>query len=304
MLLGRFDLGDLKNTEGVNSLVIVGSAPSLAKVEVHGSKTGLFLGDSFLRTAHRFERNFLIRANSEFPSLLDVDHIRKVRELGAINFFAATVLESKRQLSDLLDVADVGPTYLFDQRHFAGKKCKPAAPCCEVIRQIEGIGTLQEFVAREAGLQFHYSSGDTVALHALALTTFLGNGDVHLVGIELPFFDTDYVYPEEVGSSSASTQAVADKPSPLTRLTKVFRSQGVFLGSRAIARQFFNRRLVGLVTGREVSIFAQDFPRIFSDFQYLVGILKDQNRKVYFCSSKSNLKHLNGISICPHLGEH
>jgi len=71
----------------------------------------------------------------------------------------------------------------YDQRHFNQKKCGTGR-CCD---RIQDRLTIQEEVQKYTGYSDHYSSGDTVALHMIALGVLLGCNPVYVAGLDLDY---------------------------------------------------------------------------------------------------------------------
>ena len=57
--------------------------------------------------------------------------------------------------------------------------------CCKAI--IPGRLTLQELLQKHSGFHFHYSTGDTCILHALAISILMGSKEIHIYGVDLDY---------------------------------------------------------------------------------------------------------------------
>jgi hypothetical protein len=265
----------------------------------------MYVGDSFLRSNDvTYKSKYYVRANSEYPSLEREQDINALKALHATYFVAATVMESSTLVSELVRDSKLENVYLFDQRHFNGAACQPRANCCQSLEENISGHTLQETFAQNFGVPHHYSTGDTVAVHALALALLLGAGEVHLIGIELPFFKKTYTYAGDGGlprDKKLSAVRGTGAGTLLNKLGALIRARGLSVAAGIAVRQLLKRPIKAFLGKREVSLFAEDFPRIFSDFQYLLDAAISNGRKVYYCAEVSNLKHLNGIRRCPHL---
>jgi len=60
-----------------------------------------------------------------------------------------------------------------------------SSDCC--ARIVDGRSTIQEFLQEISGHQEHYSTGDTVALHALALSVIMGFEKIYISGLDLDY---------------------------------------------------------------------------------------------------------------------
>jgi hypothetical protein len=87
----------------------------------------------------------------------------------------------------------------YDQRHFGGMNCTdlisselsllggydPANKCCKHI--IQGRKTIQERLMNFTGYERHYGTGDSVAVHMLALAVLLGLNPIYICGVDLDY---------------------------------------------------------------------------------------------------------------------
>ena len=90
--------------------------------------------------------------------------------------------------------------YDYDQRHFFRKPCNQQSDkrvyinkglsCCNNIGEI----TIQEYVRDMFNTNSHYSTGGTVAIHALAFAMIMGCKKIYITGVELPFYEKNYRY--------------------------------------------------------------------------------------------------------------
>lgn len=278
------------------SCVVVGASPSLGTVANHQNCTSFWLGDAHRRTNVQTKHQIYVRANSEYPSLENQQHIEELKGRQFSFIFAETVMESTTPVVQLFENSGLEPAYVFDQRHFGGKACVPPQSCCQVLQRetpekLSNI-TLQEFLSSKFGLQHHYSSGDTVALHAYALSLLTGAKSIYLTGIDLPFYQKDYVYPQE---TLENKRTFPEKFKELIVKIRKYRPS-----IKSIIKEIVRRLGQSLkMNSSQVSVFGEDFPSLFSDFQYLVDLGLQNGVTTYYCSENSNLRKVNGIVSCP-----
>lgn len=109
--------------------------------------------------------------------------------------YACTADITNSEEADKLLTVDYLP---YDQRHFLGLRCSELINnlalhtlggydvnenCCVNIKP----ETIQEFLKRLSGYDKHYGTGETVALHMLALAIILGLNPIYIVGVELDY---------------------------------------------------------------------------------------------------------------------
>ena len=73
----------------------------------------------------------------------------------------------------------------YDQRHFDNKKCNNCPNMCDNF--ISGRLTIQEELQNFTGHNEKYSTGDTVAVHMLALSILLGCKKIYITGVDLDY---------------------------------------------------------------------------------------------------------------------
>lgn len=298
------ELSKLVDSRIDKSVVIFGSSPSLLDITSgnHPQPIGIYIGDSMIRTQIRTEERFFVRANSIYPNLTRASHLRDLNDLQPKLVIAETVMESETPVRHLL--ASVGDSlgfesYVFDQRHFKGQECDPKSSCCRLLRErASDFLTIQELVSSRFELDSHYSSGATVAIHALALALLLGCKEIHIAGVDIPSLKKDYVY----------------APLVLSRMQKTIRALGeiryeFFRVIRSYPITKIPFVILGWIRGNLVlnsanvapSAFSEDLTSILEDFALLFGAAKIADAKIYICSSVSNLNRLEGAAPCPNL---
>jgi hypothetical protein len=73
----------------------------------------------------------------------------------------------------------------YDQRHFENKKCNSCPNMCDNF--ITDRLTIQEELQKFTGHDKKYSTGDTVAVHMLALSILLGCKKIYITGVDLDY---------------------------------------------------------------------------------------------------------------------
>lgn len=282
------------------SALILGSAPTLGLVDAHSVQVGLFVGDSMLRTRIRPPIRYYVRANSD-PNLTRNTHVSDLNKLDATWIIAETVMESQTPVRQLLQ--EISPadkeSFVFDQRHFGGSSCSVLAECCRVLDMEPGTNlTIQEILASYSKSNSLYSSGSTVALHALALAVIMGCKEIHIAGVEIPKYAEKYTY-------APSNEGLG------YRLGRIIR-EGLFLTRKIFTERTFSeiftltlsRVIVAARRGpaRDLpSFFAPDFEQILEDFRTIVGLANSSGAKVFVCSETSSLLPVDGVMGCPNI---
>lgn len=274
------------------SAVIVGPAPSIHTVANHEKNIGFWLGDAHQRVKVMTSPSYYVRANSIYPSLFNQSDIKSLIDNNFVCIFAETVMESDFPVREKLEQVLGNNHYVFDQRHFNRMKCSPPKSCCEVLDRYPNEVTIQELVTKLTDFKHHYSTGDTVALHAFAASVLAGVSTISFSGVEIPFWADSYIYASQKLQNSQIS------------ITNKIRSS--FVQFKAHPRielgKVKNKVLQVLIPKRnssKISLFAEGFPSLFADFQLLLDIALIRGTRVYYCSRTSNLRFLNGIEPCP-----
>ena len=160
------------------------------------------MGDIPERIRERRQIDYWVAANTQFP--------RPDKHYDLLNKFKGTTFVFSNSVANAtvsIDYQKINknlriPWFEFDQRHFNGLGCdqqidnhfnldlEEPLNCCQYKKEI----TIQEYLKDTYNLDSHYSSGATVAIHAVALAIILGCKKIYLGGIELPKYEKDYTY--------------------------------------------------------------------------------------------------------------
>ena len=87
----------------------------------------------------------------------------------------------------------------YDQRHFNNSKCNNCPNGCKNF--IDGRLTIQEELQKFTNYDLRYSTGDTVAIHMLALSILLGCNKIFISGVDLDYkkgYYNSYMRPHSV----------------------------------------------------------------------------------------------------------
>lgn len=288
-----FEINKLFGLESNSNAVIIGSGPSLNLLLNHNLEVGFWLGDAHTRTEIQTKKSYYVRANSEYPDLRNQSHVETLKQRNFEFIFAQTVMESSESVAELLDKHFEKQSYVFDQRHFGRIPCQPRSSCCLVLDGNADKQTIQEYLADIYALPHHYSAADTVALHAFACALIAGCKKISLLGIEMPFWQNQYVYLKKSSRNAMKDRSLSNSNSLKAKINILLENPlAIPTYLRAFAMKVLKSK------SSTVSTFAPDFPRIFSDFQYLIDLAIANDVEVFYCSSSSNLRHLNGIKAC------
>lgn len=273
-LLGKFN--------GLESVVILGPGPSLRNL---GNETNydlaIFIGDSFLRSKSKFANQVLVRANTEFPSLVNQKHVEMLKNFKGDVAIASSVMESTTPVRELANIhLPEKDIYLFDQRHFNGLNCNPKSICCDHKQE----KTIQEVISQKFGLAHHYSPGSTVFLHALAFAIMMKPSDIDVFGVDLPLKVKKYDY-----VPSAKLQSWGQPQNKL-------QLKNVSLKPASVLKSLERRLFFALLPNHAPSVFAESFMRLFQDVQMLSDMASLAGIRLRASGGRSLLHRFPGIS--------
>ncbi|QTL97716.1 hypothetical protein GM661_06810 [Iocasia frigidifontis] len=183
------------NRENNKPCLVAGTAPTIVNFPYRRFK-GIYItcGDGPVRLKDLFQPHYWVNANNIFPvPELHLDIINSFLE--TIFIFADSVTYSRQHinLSFLENELKVN-WFAYDQRHFNHRPCGTNLFCCELLDIYPDRDTLQELIQKRYKTVNHYSSGDTVAIHALAFAIILGCNPIYLQGIEIPLYQHEYIH--------------------------------------------------------------------------------------------------------------
>lgn len=285
--LERFILKVVKTFEHVQNvhqgdrIAIVAPGPELNQLHsLDDFGAAVFVGDAHRRTGLRADKNYYVRANTEFPRM---DRASDYEDLLLEDFqllVASSIMESEVPVHELIERLPSESTALvFDQRHFAGISCSPLAKCCES----KVSPTIQEKLRDHVGWTHHYSGGASVFVHALAITLLFGPKEIVIYGVGLPLKKSQYTYHSSSNVSSQLPQPIGGKLL-LSKVTAALRSP-----------RWLRFYLARIVLGEDSpSIFAEDFVSLISDLQYLADASAALGIRLVNASKTSTLNVLPG----------
>ncbi|MDD4899838.1 MAG: hypothetical protein PHT31_00780 [Candidatus Omnitrophica bacterium] len=286
------------NREKGRACLVAGVAPSITDFPFQKFK-GVYLtcGDGALRLRDLFDANYWVVANDVFP--VPGEHSEIINKFKKTVFiFSDSVACSRKNVdTEIFDKELEVDWFAFDQRHFNGSACRQGgASCCKLTKLYPQRLTLQEYMKKQFNRQGCYSSGSTVAVHALAFAILLGCNPIYLQGIEIPVYADEYKYKPDAYADSLLPFSPARRPD----LRKLFNFISVVnLGKRKIKGALIRSGFV-----REKSPFFRDIPQILEDFNYLLSLAGENGISIFNLSKTStlnkvkNLKYLEPAQIC------
>ena len=279
------DFKYLLNKESYKNCLILGGAPSIDDLQIEKFDGILIsMGDIPERIRERRQIDYWVAANTQFP--------RPDKHYDLLNKFKGTTFVFSNSVANStvsIDYQKINknlriPWFEFDQKHFNGLGCdqqienhfnldlEEPLNCCQYKKEI----TIQEYLKDTYNLDSHYSSGATVAIHAVALAIILGCKKIYLGGIELPKYEKDYTY---YGSNST------------LKLLNIFLKE-ILKGDRTINI----RNVLSVVFKlRKKSVLYHDLPSILMDFQYLCNLCNSNEIELFNLSPKSSLNKIRNL---------
>lgn len=275
----------LLNKESGKNCLIIGGAPSINDIQFEKFNGILIsMGDIPERIKEKRQVDYWISANTIFPR--PDKHFDRLNQFkGTTLVFSDSVLNSTVPIDyEIIKNNLKIPWFEFDQRHFNGLGCdqqidnhfnldlEEPLNCCQYKKEI----TIQEYLKDTYNLDSHYSSGATVAIHALALAIILGCKKIYLGGIELPKYEKDYNY---YGNNS------------VFKLSYDFLLE-IISGERNI---YLKKYLAIIFKLKTKSAFYPDLPIILKDFEYLSNLCNSNGIELFNLSPKSSLNKIHNL---------
>ncbi len=169
-------------------------------INIHQGKTAIVvgLGPSAKADIPKITNEHIVISCNDFDLMTDIKphywvhansvdtiqkNYRRYNSKGATIVYADSVDLTPKDIVDrILEVDYIA----YDQRHFQSQKCKENnSLCCDHLDK--GRRTIQEELQNYTGFAHHYGTGDTVAVHMLALAILLGCRDIYVTGVDLDY---------------------------------------------------------------------------------------------------------------------
>ena len=268
------------NKEKDKKCLILGGAPSIKNIDVENFDGIIIsMGDIPLRLKERCNIDYWINANSYFP-IPDKDYeiINTFKNTTLI--FSNTIIESRHAIDySILKNNIKVPWFEYDQRHFNQNSCnhqidqrfdnQKKLSCCNNIGDI----TIQEYLQNKFNLITHYSTADTVAVHALSFAIIMGCKSIYIGGVEIPMYEDDYNYYNTNILSSIKDMT-------------------------ANGKKVFLKKIINILFKTKIkSVFYPDIPNILKDFEYLNNLCIDNDIEIYNLNPKSILSKIDNFKF-------
>lgn len=266
------------NKEKDKPCLVAGTAPQISTFPFDKfSGVYITMGDGPTRLREYFEADYWVNANSLYPvPENDLDDINKF--INTVFIFADSVCYSSRDINYQYLIDNLKPNWFaFDQRHFNGKKCKKEKKCCKLVDMFPNRQTIQEYLRDKLSADNIYSSGSTVATHALAFAIIMGCNPIYIQGVELPMDDKNYKYKIDKSSDKKVLQLSGNLLRQFLRLIKISLIE------------------LGIVKSKTDFFSARD--EIIADFSYLFDLARRNGQEVVLLSDTSTLCEIKGVRI-------
>lgn len=123
--------------------------------------------------------NYWVFANSHQTANFMYDRFKKLPDVTIVHSDSVDITPRWWIKEKMKDFNYIG----YDQRHFNNTKCNNCPNGCDNF--INGRLTIQEELQKFTGNDEKYSTGDTVAVHMLALSILLGCKKIFITGVDL-----------------------------------------------------------------------------------------------------------------------
>jgi hypothetical protein len=177
------NLKDIIGTENDKTSFVCGLGPSLSDNISHITKEReniILVSCNDIDLVSNLQPNYWVWANTQPVGSL-IDRLKKLPN--TILVHADSVDSTSRQWikEHLGNLNYIG----YDQRHFDNKTCNNCNNGCKNF--VTNRLTIQEELQKFTGNDEKYSTGDTVAVHMLALSILLGCKKIYVSGVDLDY---------------------------------------------------------------------------------------------------------------------
>ena len=192
------DLTDLINLEENKTAIVCGLGPSLSESIEYITKNRediVLISCNDIDLVTSLSPDYWVFANSVQTVSFMNKRFRNHPKSTIVHSDSVDTTPRKWIESTLFDLNYVG----YDQRHFNNTKCNNCPNNCENF--IDSRLTIQELLQKKTNNDERYSSGDTVAVHMLALSILLGCKKIYITGVDLDYrkgYYSSYMRPHSV----------------------------------------------------------------------------------------------------------
>lgn len=282
------DFEYFNDKEQGNNCLIVGGAPNIENIKFNNFAGKIIsMGDIPIKIKDKCKVDYWVNSNSYFPQ--PDSHYEILNEFEDTTLiFAHSVINSKYTIDySMIEKYLKLDWFEFDQRHFGGMKCSDQIDyrfdtnqelnCCKNISEI----TIQEYLQKKFNSTCHYSTASTVAIHAVAFAMIMGFENIYLVGVDIPLYQKNYLYPGESNLNGIFKNL----------FSKLFKEKHI-LEKYFYFKLYMNKFIPYLLKTNKKSEFYADIPMILKDFQYLNNLCIDNNISLYNLNDNSTLRKI------------
>lgn len=273
--------------------VIVGSGPTMLDFDYSKFKGIIIIaGSAILRINKLVKPDYLVSSNNHFPVVEIDEHVKILNKFKRLKWmisdtgcydsiwkFNEDKFKKKLKLS----------YFLFDDRHFKNKECKPKKNCCDFLKKYPGRKIIYEYLSQIYKQPFKLKeTGISAAEISTTFALIFGCNPIFIQGVDIP--KKHYFGKEKgrqyFGKKNNSADMVLDRTLDIIR-KKYFifylKKLNFLEYFRSFKTKFYNK-----LTNR--SLFYTEFHKSIKMFNWLSKIGNSKKIKIINLSAKSNLK--------------
>jgi hypothetical protein len=250
------------------------------------------IGSSILRTQNKFNVDYIVSANNEFPVPeipFHLNFLNKFKKnttwvMSDTACYSKLFKEDKRVWEEKLKINYVK----YDDRHFNLKPCYPRQACCEYIELYKNRKTIFEALYSKHNQKNPIKkTGTTVAEIGLVLSLILGCNPIFMQGIDIPkeFYHGKQLGEKYYGYQSKYADTFLDKTTVYLRIKYLFYYLKRFNFKPYLIRLYHRFKI-----GKNYSFFYfTQFKESKKIFFELGKLAKKKNVKIFILSKNSTL---------------
>ena len=180
----KYNFEQVKNKHEDKIAFVCGLGPSLSESMDYIIKNRsdiVLVSCNDIDVASNLVPNYWVFANSHQTANFMYDRFKKLPDVTIVHSDSVDITPRWWIEERMKNFNYIG----YDQRHFDNKKCKNCPNNCDNF--IDGRLTIQEELQKFTGHSEKYSTGDTVAVHMLALSILLGCKNIYISGVDLDY---------------------------------------------------------------------------------------------------------------------
>ena len=292
----KIELKDLVFKHKDVPCIVIGAGPTMLDFDYSKFKGIIIVaGTAILRINKSIKPDYLVSSNNHFPVVEIDEHVKILNKFNNLKWMISdtgcydTIWKfDEEKFKKKLKIN----YFLFDDRHFKNKECKPKKNCCDFLKKYPDRKIIYEHLSEIYKQPFRLKeTGISAAEISTTFALLFGCNPIFIQGVDIP--KKYYVGKEKgkqyFGQKNNSADMVLDKTLRIIR-KKYF----IYYLKKLNFLEYyksFKSKIYNKITNK--SVFYHDFHKSIKMFNWLSKIGETKKIKIINLSKQSNLNKTN-----------